>query len=246
MPIIETKRSEARISAPRFAVDYRLDDDTTHKIPSPYPNKSFFMIITGKAGSGKSSFFINSIRSMKKPYRVYRRIFNHVEIFIPRTSFASVEELFTGHTKEKIHHELTGEDLIELHNEIQERSEEEESTLLIIDDFSSSLKDKDVEKELFRLASNRRHLRLSIMILQHGLLSIQPRLRKLSTHLVLFRTTNRKEKDAIDEILQLTKEEQRELYDYAFPADEKFNFLFVELDQGKDGLYKNLHKIEFI
>jgi len=245
MPLKIVKKSEAKINPPKFAVDYLLDEDSKFKIPPPYPNRSFFMVVTGKAGSGKSSFFINSIRSLKQPYRVYRKIFNHIDIFIPKTSFASVEELFKGHNSEKIHHELDGEDLIELHEKIQERAEEEESTLLIIDDFSSSLKDKDIEKELFRLASNRRHLRLSIMIIQHNLLSIQPRLRKLATHLTLFKTTNLKEKEAIQEILQLNKDEQKELYDFVFPSSEKYNFLFVDLDEGKDGLYKTLDKIEF-
>jgi Cdc6-like AAA superfamily ATPase len=245
MPLRIVQTSDAKINPPKFAVDYKLDADSEHKIPEPYPNRSFFMIITGKAGSGKSSFFINSIRSLKKPYRVYRRIFNHIEIFIPKTSFASVEELFRGHNSEKIHHDLTGESLVDLHHSIQERSEEEESTLLIIDDFSSSLKDRDIEKELFRLASNRRHLRLSIMIIQHNLLAVQPRLRKLATHLTLFKTTNLKEKEAVQEILQLTKDEQKELYDFVFPANEKYNFLFVDLDEGKDGLYKTLDKIEF-
>ena len=245
MPLKIVKKSEAKINPPKFAVDYLLDEDSKYKIPQPYPNRSFFMVVTGKAGSGKSSFFINSIRSLKQPYRVYRKIFNHIDIFIPKTSFASVEELFKGHNSEKIHHDLDGEDLIELHEKIQERAEEEESTLLIIDDFSSSLKDKDIEKELFRLASNRRHLRLSIMIIQHNLLSIQPRLRKLATHLTLFKTTNLKEKEAIQEILQLNKDEQKELYDFVFPTSEKYNFLFVDLDEGKDGLYKTLDKIEF-
>ena len=78
MPLKIVAKSEAKINPPKFAVDYLLDEDSKFKIPHPYPNRSFFMVVTGKAGSGKSSFFINSIRSLKQPYRVYRKIFNQL------------------------------------------------------------------------------------------------------------------------------------------------------------------------
>ena len=179
MPLEITKKSDSKIQAPKFIVDFDLDEDSNFKIPYPYPNRSFFMSITGKAGSGKSSFFLNSIKSSRPPYRVYRNQFNHVNVIMPRTSFRSVEKIFEYHDEDKIHHELTGELLERLHDKIESRSEEDESTLLIIDDFSSSLRLKDVELELFKLASNRRHLRMSIMIIQHGILSLNPRLRSL-------------------------------------------------------------------
>jgi len=240
-----TKISESKISPPKFQVDYGYDDDSNFKIPSPYPNRSFFMSITGKAGSGKSSFFLNSIKSSKKDYRVYRNQFNHVEIIMPKTSFKSVEKIFEYHDEDKIHHELTGELLERLHDKIESRSEEDESTLLIIDDFSSSLRLKDVELELFKLASNRRHLRMSIMIIQHGILSLNPRLRKLLTHLVMFKTTNKKEREALEELLPLdNKQEYIELYEYVW--DKPYEFLMVDLEKGRDkGLFKSLNRIEF-
>lgn len=240
-----TKKSESKISPPKFQVDYGYDDDSNFKIPYPYPNRSFFMSITGKAGSGKSSFFLNSIKSSKKDYRVYRNQFNHIEIIMPKTSFKSVEKIFEYHDEDKIHHELTGELLERLHDKIEARSEEDESTLLIIDDFSSSLRLKDVELELFKLASNRRHLRMSIMIIQHGILSLNPRLRKLLTHLVMFKTTNKKEREALEELLPLdNKQEYIELYEYVW--DKPYEFLMVDLEKGRDkGLFKSLNLIEF-
>jgi hypothetical protein len=53
MPLKIVKKSEAKINPPKFAVDYLLDEDSKFKIPPPYPNRSFFMVVTGKAGSGK-------------------------------------------------------------------------------------------------------------------------------------------------------------------------------------------------
>lgn len=245
MPLEITKKSDSKIQAPKFIVDFDLDEDSNFKIPFPYPNRSFFMSITGKAGSGKSSFFLNSIKSSRPPYRVYRNMFNHVEVIMPKTSFRSVEKIFEYHDENKIHHNLTGELLEELHDIIEARSEEEESTLLIIDDFSSSLRVKDVELELFKLTSNRRHLRLSIMIIQHGILSLNPRLRKLLTHLAMFKTTNSKERQALEELLPLdSKDEYTELYNFVW--DKPYEFLFVDLEKGRDkGLFKSLNLIEF-
>ena len=51
------------------------------------------------------------------------------------------------------------------------------------------------------------------MIIQHGILSLNPRLRKLLTHLAMFKTTNSKERQALEELLPLdSKDEYTELY----------------------------------
>jgi len=211
MPLEITKKSDSKIQAPKYIVDFDLDGDSNFKIPFPYPKRSFFMSITGKAGSGKSSFFLNSIKSSRPPYRVYRNMFNHVEVIMPKTSFRSVEKIFEFHDENKIHHDLTGQ----------------------------------LEAELFKLTSNRRHLRLSIMIIQHGILSLNPRLRKLLTHLAMFKTTNSKERQALEELLPLdSKDEYTELYNFVW--DKPYEFLFIDLELGRDkGLFKSLNLIEF-
>lgn len=245
MPLKIVKKSDLEVNAPSFSIDKRLDDDIKWKIPYPMPSKSFYLNIVGKPSSGKSSMWISSITSLNKRYRIYRGVFDRIYIFIPQTSYKSVENLFERHTEDRIYHELTQETLEELHEELEENANENLTSLVIIDDFSAYLKDAEIEKILFKINTNRRHIMTSIIIIQHTLLNIQPRLRKQASHLILFKTTNAKEINAFNELINLDKNELKELFEFVYPKDEKYNFLLLDVDKQKDGLFKKFNKIEY-
>ena len=72
---ITEHENDLHIKAPIMLCDVELGDGK-HPIPSPMPNKAFFMMLIGSAGSGKTSFLV-SLLTQKKP-RIYRKAFESV------------------------------------------------------------------------------------------------------------------------------------------------------------------------
>ena len=68
---ITEEKTDLKIRAPIMLCDNDLGD-----VPNPLPNKAFFMIVAGSAGSGKSSFMI-SLLSQTKP-KIFRKVFENI------------------------------------------------------------------------------------------------------------------------------------------------------------------------
>ena len=71
-------------------VDFNVDDILGEHIRDPFPNKSFFWLIVGKAGSGKTSLMINALNS-KGSNRVYRKVFDKITLVMPKNSRNSLK-----------------------------------------------------------------------------------------------------------------------------------------------------------
>ena len=69
---------------------------------------------------------------------------------------------FIALDNEKIFHEFKYDILEQIYNQIMQYAENEEDTLLLIDDYASELKNGDVLKLLNTLVNNGRHLRFTI------------------------------------------------------------------------------------
>ena len=108
----------------------------------PHRN-GFIYAMCGSGGSGKSSLLLSMFKSTK----FYRKKFDNIYLFTPRSSFLSVEKHpFEDH--EKVFHDLTIPTLNVIYNELNEFKElsiEEgtpiETSVIIIDDFANALKD---------------------------------------------------------------------------------------------------------
>ena len=70
-------------------VKFNVDDILGEHIKEPFPNKSFFWVICGKPGSGKTSLLINTLIS-KNQNRVYRKVFDKILLVMPSNSRASL------------------------------------------------------------------------------------------------------------------------------------------------------------
>ena len=95
-------------------------------------------LYVGSGGSGKTSFLLNQMKT------VYKKKFHHIYYFCPSSSFASIKDhVFAKH--DKVYNELEADTLEEIKNDLIERKEniedddEQEYSLIIIDDFANNL-----------------------------------------------------------------------------------------------------------
>ena len=154
-----------KLKTPHFVVDHEFKH-----VEKPFPSVASYMVFvgTGKSRSGKSSL----ITSLLTSRRMYRNAFHNVILCIPKHSFQSMspaDNPFLALDKEKIYiiyiliyHNFSYDILEQIFNQIMGYAQEEEDTLLLIDDYASELKNGAVLKLLNSLVNNRRHLRLSI------------------------------------------------------------------------------------
>ena len=122
-------------------------------------------------------------------------------------------------------------------------AENEEDTLLLIDDYASELKNGDVLKLLNTLVNNRRHLRLTIWMSVQTYKSIPLSNRKTINYLIVFKTMNKAEIHAIwEEMTFLSKGVFSELLHYVFQKP----FDYLVLDRDNNLYYRKWNNIEVL
>jgi hypothetical protein len=158
---------------------------------------------------------------------------------VPPASQASLGgSLFLDHDQTKIYPELNGGTLEEIMGRVETAASEGYSSLLVLDDVTASLKDKDVEKLLRRMAFNRRHLHLSIFLLSQNYNQIPLTIRKTFSHFTMFKSPNKKEFENIfQELIYQPRDTADEIVRHAFK--DKRDTLFGDVASGK--LYRNFN-----
>jgi len=231
---ITEDESDLHIKAPIM-----LCDTDFGEIPSPLPNRAFFMIIAGSAGSGKSSFMI-SLLSQTKP-KIYKKVFENVYIIAPAHSLASVKSnIFRNHAQDKIYNELSPEVLHDIKEKALHEAEEGYKSLLIIDDQTVHLKSKANEMLLKDLIYNRRHYKLSIMLLVQSYTAIPLPIRKTVSHAVIFKAKNKKELESVfEEILFQPKNLVDAITQHVYRNSH--DFLYLTIDNGE--MFRNFNKL---
>lgn len=217
------KQSEFKVKAPGFLCDRVIHE----QIVDPLPKTPFFMSIIGSAGSGKTSMLINLLTSRQ----AYKKAFHNVHVIMPSHSVASLKKnCFKDH--DKMHDELTWETLAGIAETVKKSAEEGESSLLVMDDVTAALKDNEIQRELKDLIYNRRHYRLSIIILVQSYNAMPLPIRKTLSHFIAYKPRNKKEYTAIfDELIGLDREEADELQRFVF--DEPYAFMFADTASGR-------------
>ena len=71
-----------------FSCDHRL---TTRDIREPFLNKSFFMILCGPPGSGKTTMLFNMLSKQRRGQNIYYRVFKNILYVCPLHSRGSIE-----------------------------------------------------------------------------------------------------------------------------------------------------------
>jgi ABC-type dipeptide/oligopeptide/nickel transport system ATPase component len=200
--------------------------------------RGFVYGLCGSGGSGKSSLLLSMFKS--KAY--YRGKFDNVWLFVPQSSFLSVEKHpFQNH--EQVYHELTVDTLHDIHERLDELKEQSiengdeiETSLIIIDDMADHLKDKHLVAKLNAMIIKSRHLSVCwIFTLQsYNLMNLT--IRKQFTNTTIFNPKNNVEWDLVaSELLHLNKDDALKLKNYVF--DEPYNHLDIDTFENK--IYKN-------
>ena len=210
----------------------------------PFPNKSFFWLICGKPGSGKTSLMLNALES-KNPNRVYRKVFDKIILVMPKNSRNSIKNNPLDDLPEDQLFENMGIDVInkvksfrEEFNEEDKKKKRNRKQLLILDDVTAYLKDDP--KSLIELATNRRHLKLSIILLVQFIKAVPTLVRFQVTNVSFFKPSNNLDLEIIrEEFVNLPIKEFKLLSQFVF--EDAHDFLMI--DKNSETYYKNLQRI---
>ena len=210
-------------------------DDVDDSIPAPLPNQlNFFMLISGKPQSGKTSLILNLICKSNK---VYNKKFDRIYIFSP-SLITLKDDPFEELPDNQKFNELTPQDLEQVLNDISNTGEK---ILFIMDDVVNDMKKAGVLAILNKMLMNRRHLAgaggsASFIITTQIYNKIPITLRKTATQVILYSTKNKKEIDTIfDELILIPKEDYYQILKYCF--DKKHNFIYIDVNKAHDKMF---------
>ena len=184
---------------------------------------------------------INSLIS-KHDNRVYYKVFDKILLVQPKNSRMSIKNNpFQDLKDDQIFEKLDFNVLEKIQTNKKEFDElkKNKNQLLILDDITASLKDN--EDILLELTTNRRHLKLSIILLVQHLRSIPRPIRFQITDITLFKPSNGLDEATIYEefIGNITTKEFKKLARFVWK--EPYDNLFI--NKVSNGYYKNLQKI---
>lgn len=235
--MFEEEEPNYKIKPPKMSCDYQLCKK--HPIKDPFPNKSFGMVICGKAGSGKTSFLMSMLNN-KGENKIYRKVFKHILVVSP--SLTSLPDgLLNGIPPEQLYEELNDDvlDMITENNEdYKEKPEKNYSQLLILDDIASWLKLKKNVVFLNKMFFNRRHLRLSIILTTQYIYQVPKSVRANATDVILFQPTTSEFETIRKEFVPMSKPKFIEFMKYVFR--EPHDTLYIN---DKREYFRNLGKV---
>ena len=134
-------------------------------------------------------------------------------------------------------------DIRENFDELDKKKKRPRNQLLILDDITATLKNNDIMKSLIELATNRRHLKLSIVLLVQFLRAIPRPVRFQATSVVFFKPSNQLDTNILkDEYVNLPHDEFNDLCRFVFVNSHDF----LMINKNDETYYKNLQKINLI
>ena len=235
-------KPEKTINISKFAFSC---DDIDPTIPSPLPQAlNFFLLIAGRAGSGKTTLILNLLCKRGKNYN---KKFDKIYIFSP--SLATLKQ-------DPFEEIPEDQKFMELDEEVLEAVLEDiagsgEKVLLLMDDVVNDIrKSTKLQTIMNRILMNRRHLAgaggsVSVIMTTQVYNKIPIPIRKNATQIVLYNTKNKKEIENIfDELILIPKKEFFEIMKYVFK--KKKDFMYI--DTNKDWntmLHRNFNQLDF-
>lgn len=234
-------------------IDFNVDIPFNDKIKPPFENKSFFYIIVGKPGSGKTSILVNMLSNSK----IYKKVFTRVMLCMPKNSRLSLkDDIFEDLPEDQIFETINESILTKIRSNKEEFEQDKEDRLqsgkkiifhhqlLIMDDVTAYLKQKENMDLLIELATNRRHYNLSIILLVQFLRSIPRPIRFFTTSCIFFKASNNLDTEILrEEYINLPKKQFDELLNFVFDNDSH-DYLIINKDTNT--YYKKLQKILFV
>ena len=214
---------------PTLPLPTMLCDDGLHEKLNKYDltkfiNRHSANLLVGKAGSGKTSLLFSLFKSPK----LLRKVFHNIFLFQPHASAGSIKDnIFDKIPDEQRFDELTEENL----DYVVEFCKEEDkryNNVIIFDDMTAYLKDRDIQRKLKELIFNRRHYRTSIYFLVQSYISVPLQVRKAFNNLWIFKVSKNELKTIFDEVVEQKKELVDDLVKCVFDAPHQY--LFINTD----------------
>ena len=233
------KLSKPKLKPPGMVCDKPLHPKLDKYELTSYLNCHSTNLLLGKPKSGKSSL----LWSMLKDKRMLNKVFNNVYLFQPSHSRASIKDnIFKKHPEDKMFEELNYEDLEDVMERIR-GTDPKENNVIIFDDQSAYLKNKDTLRLFKELIFNRRHLRTSIYFLNQTFFSVPKELRRLFSNIFLFKVSRNEMKNLFEEVVEQehVKDLMPQISKLVF--DKPYQYLFINTDNQK--FYKGFDRIDF-
>jgi len=204
-----------------------------------YLNQHSTNLLLGKPRSGKSSLMWSMLKSKKMLNKVY----NNVYLFQPSHSRDSIKNnIFKKHDKEKMFDELTFEDLYDVTQRIK-ATDPRENNVIIFDDMSSYLKNKDTLQLFKELIFNRRHLRTSIFFLNQTFMSVPKELRRLFSNIFLFKVGQNELSNVFAKLVEDDNVRRLQSVIAKKVFDRPYQYLFINTDN--QDFFKGFDRIKF-
>lgn len=225
-----------KLKIPEFHCDFTLKEG----LPIPYNhlvNGFKFICLSARPGGGKTSMLISWFRDRK----LLKKCFNNVILVIPKQSLKSLKEKdnpFKDIPEEKLFHNL--DEISVIKEMCKYYANEGETSCLIIDDMTSYLKDSFIQRELTDIIMNRRHYRVSVILLSQVFNKIPLPVRKLiNVCIILYKPSKKELQTIFDEMLEQKEEIADEISKIAFK--KRFDFLMIEPETQR--IYANSDEI---
>jgi hypothetical protein len=176
---------------------------------------------------------------------VYKKCFENVYVVIPDVSRASLKDnIYDKHLEpECLFNKLTAEVLDHIYDEAKENADEDENTLLIIDDSQEVLKEKPIAKALEKLIIKKRHLHLTIFMMLQNFNSIERRSRVNADNVIMFNMGKTQLEDIIEQVLKCKPDTSQQIIELGFT--ESHDWLCINRGSGKQKVFKMFDEIIF-
>ena len=192
-------------------------------------------VILGRQGSGKTSLTINIVK------KLYRKKFNKIYLFMPRTSIASLKSNIFGVLPEnQVFDELNYQNITELNETIKDNRENGLKSLIIMDDVQRALKDNNVVKVFKEMIANQRHLNVSFIILLQNYFALDNKVRELIHNVIFFKMDKKQNKKIFEECAEMPQSVFNDLNDFIF--DQPYNWCLI--NQRNKKIYKMFDEVE--
>jgi KaiC/GvpD/RAD55 family RecA-like ATPase len=202
-------------------------------------NGYFFTGLIVKPASGKTSLCISFLTGKGKN-KVWRKCFNHVIVVMPSTSRGSMKKNpFKNHHEDQMYEELNYNTIKAIHNKLTSYSDENENTLLILDDVGASLKNNDIQQIFRKIIYNRRHLKCHIVVLLQSFMSIPKEIRKMFNNIFMFKPSKVEFENLFDELFETNKDLAIDIMNFAY--DKPHQYLMLNVDTQR--MYKGFDEI---
>lgn len=230
-----------------------LDRELAKDIPFPLPNYSGFnFVISGASGSGKTTLLTSMMTARKKNgiRQSYRRVFDKILICSPTLGQgkSAKNDPFKDVPSEQKWKTFTVAHMDEIFKTIESNREDDEHTVLILDDIGAQLrKSATAEKQLVSLLQNRRHLFCSVFILVQKFKDLPSGIRNNMSHFATFRPKNQLEHQSIcDEVFPFHRKQHQQIMDYVFENDDRFSFLLIDMSLKETNKFRYFNKFNEI